>query len=438
MHPVETPTDLLLTGVRPLGGATTDVAIHDGRIAAIGVDASDSVGGHAEVLRLDGGILLPGFVDLHAHLRDPGQLYAESIATGSRAAALGGYTAICAMPNTTPAADSVEIVENIWRAGRGIGLVDVQPVGAVTLGRGGKRLAPLRAMAESQARVRMFSDDGDCVADPALMSAALREVSSFDGVIAQHAQDPRLTPSAQANDGPASRSQGLAGWPAVAEETIIARDIVLAAAVGARLHVCHVSTARSVEILRLAKAAGHPVTAEVTPHHLMLTDDLVETRDPVYKVNPPLRTAADVEACRAGLADGTIDCVATDHAPHGADRKGGRWEDAAFGMTGLETALSVVFEAMIETGWTDWPGLADRMSVAPARIAGLHAHGRELAAGQPATLVVIDEAARWTAGPDWASRSTNSPFAGRTMHAQVVCTLRRGRPTVRDRAVVLG
>ena len=320
----------------------------------------------AEVIDADGLIALPGLVDLHTHLREPGREDAETVATGTAAAALGGFTAVHAMANTEPVADTAGVVEQVWRLGRQAGHCDVYPVGAVTQGLGGAQLAELGAMADSAARVRVFSDDGRCVSDAMLMRRALEYVKAFDGVIAQHAQEPRLTEGAQLNEGEMSGKLGLAGWPAVAEEAVIARDCLLAAHVDSRLHICHVSTAGSVEIIRWAKSKGWRVTAEVTPHHLLLTDELAASYDPVYKVNPPLRTAVDVAALRAALADGTIDCVATDHAPHPAEDKETEWAVAAFGMTGLETALRVVQEAMVDTGLLDWAGVADRMSSRPA------------------------------------------------------------------------
>jgi dihydroorotase len=309
----------------------------------------------------------------------------------------------------------------------------VFPVGAVTVGLDGEKLAELGAMADSAARVRVFSDDGRCVADPVMMRRALEYVKAFDGVIAQHAQEPRLTEEAQMNEGELSGRLGLRGWPAVAEEAIIARDCLLAAHVGSRLHVCHVSTAGSVEILRWAKSKGWNVTAEVCPHHLLLTDDLAATYDPLYKVNPPLRTRADVDAVRAGLADGTIDVVATDHAPHPHEDKDCEWQAAAFGMLGLETALSIVQHTMVDTGLVDWAGVAERMSVVPARIGRLEGHGRPVAEGEPANLVLLDPAARRTVDPsDLASLSRNTPYAGMELPGRVVATFLRGRPTVLD------
>ncbi|MFN2625376.1 MAG: dihydroorotase, partial [Mycobacteriales bacterium] len=353
--------------------------------------------------------------------------------TGTRAAALGGFTAVHAMANTDPVADVAGVVEQVWRLGRDAGHCDVQPVGAVTVGLGGVQLAELGAMAESAARVRVFSDDGRCVTDAGLMRRALEYVKAFDGVIAQHAQEERLTAGAQMHEGIVSARLGLQGWPSVAEESVIVRDCLLAGHVGSRLHVCHVSTAGSVEIIRWAKSKGWPVTAEVTPHHLMLTDDLATGYDPVFKVNPPLRTAADVGALRAGLADGTIDAVATDHAPHALEDKETEWATAAFGMLGLETALSVVVAAMVEPGLMSWADVADRMSLRPSRIGQLRDQGLALTPGAPANLTLVDPAARWTVDPhQLASRSRNTPFAGRDLPARVVATFLRGRPTVLD------
>jgi dihydroorotase len=420
----------LIKGARPYGGDAADILIKNGRIAAIGESLSVP---SAEVIEATGLIALPGLVDLHTHLREPGREDAETVETGSRAAALGGFTAVHAMANTDPVADTAGVVEQVWRLGQEAGLVDVVPVGAVTVGLKGERLAELGAMADSAARVRVFSDDGICVSDPALMRRALEYVKAFDGVIAQHAEEPRLTAGAQMHEGDRSARLGLTGWPAAAEEAIIARDVLLAGHVGARLHVCHVSTAGSVEILRWAKARGVQVTAEVTPHHLLLTDACAESYDPVFKVNPPLRTDDDVQALRAGLADGTIDAVATDHAPHAVEDKESEWAQARPGMLGLEQALSVVVETMVETGLLDWQGVADRMSVRPAVIGRLDGHGRPLAPGEPANLLLLDAATRATVDPaTLASRSRNSPYAGRELPGRVVATFLRGVPTVLD------
>ncbi|MEV0398966.1 dihydroorotase [Actinoallomurus sp. NPDC050550] len=424
----------LIKGARILGGAPADILLRDGLVAEIGAGLTAP---EATVVEAGGLIALPGLVDLHTHLREPGREDAETVETGTRAAAAGGYTAVHAMANTEPVADTAGVVEQVWRLGREAGHCDVHPVGAVTRGLEGERLAELGAMADSAARVRVFSDDGHCVSDAVLMRRALEYVKAFDGVVAQHAQEPRLTEHAQMNEGEVSGRLGLAGWPAVAEEAIIARDCLLAAHVGSRLHVCHVSTAGSVEILRWAKSKGWQVTAEVTPHHLLLTDELAETYDPVYKVNPPLRTKADVEALREALADGTIDCVATDHAPHPAEAKETEWAPAAMGMIGLETALSVVQEAMVETGLLDWAGVADRMSARPARIGRLNGQGQPVEVGAPANLTLYDPAPRTAVDPAvFASKSRNTPFAGLTLPGRVRATFLRGRPTVLEGKVI--
>jgi dihydroorotase len=426
----------LLRGVRPLGGDPTDLLLSGGRIEQVGAGLSAT---GATVLDGDGLIALPGLVDLHTHLREPGREDAETVETGTRAAALGGFTAVHAMANTEPVADTAGVVEQVWRLGRQAGWVDVRPVGAVTVGLRGERLAELGAMADSAAAVRVFSDDGRCVWDPVLMRRALEYVKAFDGVIAQHAQEPRLTEGAQMHEGEVSAVLGLAGWPAVAEEAIIARDVLLAGHVGSRLHVCHVSTAGSVEIVRWAKARGVDVTAEVTPHHLLLTDEQVRSYDPVFKVNPPLRTREDVTAVREALADGTIDAVATDHAPHPREDKDCEWAVAAMGMTGLETALSVVQATMVDTGLLGWAGVAARMSVLPARIGRLSGHGRPLAAGEPAHLVLLDPAARRTVDPEtMATMGRNSPYRGRELPGRVVATFLAGRATVLDGALATG
>ncbi|MGN9780118.1 dihydroorotase [Nonomuraea sp. ZG12] len=429
---------MIIRNIRILGGEPADIRVQDGIIAEIG----PALQGDDEVVDGGGAIALPGLVDLHTHLREPGREDAETVRTGTQSAARGGYTAVHAMANTSPVADTAGVVEQVWRLGRESAHCDVQPVGAVTVGLDGRQLAELGAMADSAARVRVFSDDGKCVSDAVLMRRALEYVKAFDGVIAQHAQEPRLTEGAQMNEGVISGRLGLTGWPAVAEEAVIARDCLLAAHVGSRLHVCHVSTAGSVEILRWAKSHGWNVTAEVTPHHLLLTDDLVEESpagayNPIYKVNPPLRTRADVAALRAALADGTIDVVATDHAPHPVEDKETEWSAAAMGMIGLETALSVVQEAMVETGLLDWAAVADRMSAAPARIGRLSGHGRPLEVGAPANLTLYDPAPRTEVDPSaFASKSRNTPYTGMTLPGRVVATFLRGRPTVLEGKLV--
>jgi dihydroorotase len=431
-RPVTQPIaqSIVLRGVRPYGEDAVDFVISDGVLQDV---VAAGAGDAAEVLDATGLIALPGLVDLHTHLREPGREDAETVDTGSQAAALGGYTAVFAMANTLPVADTAGVVEQVWRLGQESGLVDVHPVGAVTVGLGGTQLAELGAMAASAAQVRVFSDDGKCVADAVLMRRALEYVKALDGVIAQHAQEPRLTENAQMNESALSGVLGLTGWPAVAEESIIARDVLLAHHVGSRLHVCHVSTAGSVDIVRWAKARGINVTAEVTPHHLLLTEESVRSYDPVYKVNPPLRSAADVAALWDGLADGTIDIVATDHAPHALEDKDCEWGAASFGMLGLQTALSVVVETMVRTGRLDWRGVAERMSAAPARIGRAHDHGHELKAGAVANIVLVDPDARWIVdAADVASKSHNTPYAGMELPARVQHVLKRGRFTVRN------
>jgi dihydroorotase len=421
-------TSYLVSGASALGAEPVDLLLHRGRFA----DPADAP---PDVVKIDAGglVALPGLVDLHTHLREPGREDAETVDTGTRAAARGGYTAVHAMANTDPVADTAGVVEQVFHLGEASGYCDVRPVGAVTVGLEGRRLAELGAMADSRARVRVFSDDGSCVSDAVLMRRALEYVKAFDGVIAQHSQEPRLTEDAQMNEGTMSGVLGMRGWPAVAEEAVIARDCLLAGHVGSRLHVCHVSTAGSVELVRWAKSKGWNVTAEVTPHHLLLTDDLVATYDPLYKVNPPLRTADDVEALRAGLADGTIDCVATDHAPHPTEDKECEWAAAAMGMLGLETALSVVQHVMVDSGMLGWAEVADRMSVRPARIGRVADHGQPLRVGSPAHLTLVDPTARRVVDPaDSASLSRNTPFAGMQLPGAVVATFLAGRPTVLD------
>jgi dihydroorotase len=427
---------LLLKGISPYGEAKLDLLVRDGVIVEAGqwLDAASThdLSG-VEVVDADGLVALPGFVDLHTHLREPGREDAETIETGSAAAALGGYTAVFAMANTDPVADNAVIVEHVWRRGREVGLVDVHPVGAVTTGLKGERLAELGAMARSNAQVRMFSDDGHCVADPLIMRRALEYSTALDVVIAQHAEEPRLTIGAQAHDGELAARLGLTGWPAVAEEAIVARDCLLAMHIGARLHVCHVSTKGTAEILRWAKAQGAPVSAEVTPHHLLLDDERLATYDPVNKVNPPLRTSVDAAALRAALAAGVVDCVATDHAPHAPQDKDCEWAVARPGMLGLQTALSIVVETMVRPGLLDWRGVARVMSERPAEIANLPDHGRPIEVGEPATLTLVDPEASWTVrGAELASLAGNTPYEGMKLPGQVVHTLLRGQFTVNE------
>ncbi|WP_017933584.1 dihydroorotase [Nocardioides sp. Iso805N] len=430
-------TSLLIKGASILGQKTADVYVEDGLIREVGVSTGSASGGRADsVVDADGLVLLPGLVDLHTHLREPGREDAETVLTGSQAAAVGGFTAILAMANTSPVTDTAEAAERVHDLGRAAGLVDVQPVGAVTKGLAGEELAELGLMARSRARVRVFSDDGRCVGDARVMRRALEYVKAFGGVISQHSQDPALAPHAACcHEGQLSGELGLPGWPGVAEEVIVARDVMLARHTGSRVHVAHVSTAGSVEVIRWAKSVAKldgrwDVTAEVTPHHLLLTTDLLRDYDPTYKVNPPLRPAEDVEALRDALADGTIDAVATDHAPHARHDKEHAFVDAAFGMLGLETALSVVASVMVESGRLDWAGVARVMSQAPAMIAGLAEHGGAVAVGEPASLTLVDPSTSYVVDRDASvSLSRNNPWHGRKLTGQVVGTWLRGART---------
>lgn len=402
-----------INNLNTIDGGKVDIEIDNGVIKSLKpAKPSNSSSG----IDATGKLLLPGLVDLHTHLREPGREDSETVQTGSQAAVAGGYTAISAMANTDPVADTAGVVEQIYRLGKNTNLCDVNPIGAVTKNLDGEQLAEIGAMADSIAKVRIFSDDGKCVSDPLIMRRALEYVKTFDGVIAQHAQDPRLTVNAQMNEGVISAKIGLTGWPAIAEEAIIARDILLTEHVKSRLHICHLTTAGGVDLVRWAKQRGIQVTAEVTPHHLLLTDDLVENYDPIYKVNPPLRTEKDVLALREGLAEGVIDIVATDHAPHPTEDKDCEWQAAAFGMVGLETALSIVIKTMIESKLMSWSDLVNRMSIKPAEIAGYKNQGQIIKEGSAANLVIIDPSASWTVSRDkLKSKSKNTPFDGMTL-----------------------
>ena len=418
--------NLIIRNLKSVLGKDIEIAVKDGRFFSTSeVDGKNQLGDW-EIVDGAGLTIIPGLVDLHTHLREPGREDAETVLTGSRAAVAGGFTAISAMANTNPIADTAGVVEQVYRLGKSHGLCDVFPIGAVTERQEGKNLAEMGAMNASEAQVRIFSDDGHCVSDSLVMRRALEYVKAFDGLIAQHAQDPRLTSEAQMNEGAVSARLGLKGWPAAAEESIIARDILLNEHVGSRLHICHLTTAGGVELVRWAKSRGLNVTAEVTPHHLLLTEDLASSYDPVYKVNPPLRTKRDVLALREGLADGTIDIVATDHAPHPVEHKECEWAAAAFGMIGLETALSVAYLAMVTSGMMDLGALISRMSTQPAKIGRYAGHG-SLEIGTEANFALIDTSASWRVdAKGFRSKSKNSPYIDMDLPIQVKRTFLRG------------
>lgn len=443
-----TNPDLLIRGVRiaadltdraagsdvPLGGDAVDLRIVNGVIAerGVGLDASGE-----RVIDGTGLVAMTGLVDLHTHLREPGFEQSETVLTGSRAAAAGGFTTVFAMANTLPVQDTAGVVEQVQALGDAAGYATVRPIGAVTEDLAGAKLSEIGAMAQSRAAVRVFSDDGKCVHDALLMRRALEYVKTFDGVVAQHAQDPRLTEDAQMNEGALSSELGLKGWPAVAEESIIARDVLLAEHTGSRLHICHLSTAGSVEVVRWAKARGINVTAEVTPHHLILTEDLARSYDPRYKVNPPLRREQDVLALRRAVAEGIIDIVATDHAPHPTEAKECEWAAAAFGMVGLESALPIALATLVREGHASFADVEQLLSQRPAEIGRLEGHPASLEVGQPADIVLFDPAGSSKFDVTrLEGLSTNSPFLGMQLPGRVVYTLRRGYLTCDDGALV--
>lgn len=423
-------TQYLVVGATLPDGSRSDLRIANGHILERGTGLKAD---GAAIVDANGLVALPGLVDLHTHLREPGFEQSETVLSGTRAAAAGGFTSVFAMANTMPVADTSGVVEQVQSLGEAAGYATVRPIGAVTVGLAGERLSEIGAMAHSRAAVSVFSDDGKCVHDSLLMRRALEYVKTFDGVIAQHAQDPRLTEKSQMNEGALSSELGLQGWPAVAEESIIARDVLLAEHVGARLHICHLSTAGSVDVMRWAKARGILVTAEVTPHHLLLTEELVRSYDARFKVNPPLRRNEDVLALRAGVADGTIDIIATDHAPHPDEAKDCEWDHAAFGMVGLESALSVTQTALVDTGIVGWNDVARLLSHAPARIGRLTGHTHDFAVGSPANMTLTDPKASSTFGlANLVGKSRNSPYLGMTLSGSVRWTFHHGYATLQD------
>lgn len=428
------PDALVIRGGRVLdegGERVADVLVRDGRIAEVapGLD----VPGGARVLDAEGCVVAPGLVDIQVHFREPGREEAETIETGARAAALGGFTAVVAMPNTTPPLDDAKVVAAVLEKGRQVSCL-VTVAGCITQGRAGHELAPLGELYDLG--VRVFTDDGDCVADANVMRRAFEYARALPGaVIAQHAEDPDLVAGGHMHEGEWSAKLGIPGRPAEAESTIVARDLALAKLTGGRYHVLHLSTGASAELVRAAKADGIRVTCEVSPQHLALTDAACASFDPVFKMNPPLRSDADVAALTAAIADGTIDAIATDHAPHAPETKERPFEEAPPGMLGVETALAVAITQLVDSGVMTLAQVLGALSWRPARIAGLDAlgHGLPVAAGNPANLCVLDPAELWVVDPDrLASRSRNTPFAGWKLSGRVRHTVLRGQPTVLD------
>jgi dihydroorotase len=423
------PETLLLRGGRVVdqsGERSADVLVSGERVVAVGTGLGGDI-----VLDAGGCVVAPGLVDLHVHLREPGMEDAETVETGARAAALGGFTAVVAMPNTTPPLDDPAVVAAVLGAGARAAC-EVHVAGAITVGRAGCELAP---MGELHALgVRIFTDDGACVESAAVMRAALEYAASLPGaVIAQHAEDPRLAHAGHMHEGDWSSRLGIAGRPGAAEDVVVARDCILAGATGSRVHFLHLSTAAAVELVRAAKARGLPVSAEAAPHHFALTDAACASFDPVFKVNPPLRTDADVAAVKAGLADGTIDAIATDHAPHRTAEKERPFEEAPPGMLGLETALALTLGELVEPGVLSLRDALARLSWGPAAIAGLADHGLPVQAGSAANLCVFDPDARWVVDAErLASRARNTPYAGRELRGRVRHTILRGEPVVVD------
>ena len=420
-------TTLALNNVRPYGEDETNILIDvaDGVIDSIGENPFDDAD---EVMDCGGKVLLPGLVDMHVHLREPGREDTETIATGSNAAAKGGFTAVFTMANTQPVIDQPFLADAVWDKGQTYGKCDVYPVGSITKGLRGESLTEIGLM--SRGHVTMFSDDGKCVNDPQLMRRAIEYAKAYDVVLAQHAEDHRMTEGSVAHEGENAARLGLRGWPRVAEESVVARDLIMTRDYGGRYHLCHASTEGTVSLLRWAKEQGIDVSAEVTPHHLLLTDAKLESYDGVYRVNPPLREDRDTIALRDALLDGTIDVVATDHAPHGSEDKCVEFENAKPGMIGLETSLAIVAQVFVESGLADWRFVAKVMSERPAEILRLADQGRPIEVGEPANLTLVDPDAGWTAlGDEMASKSRNTPYEGAEFAARVVGTWLRGEQT---------
>ena len=418
---------ILLKNVRPYGEDEVQVLIDGGVITAIGTDLGAN---DAEVIDAQGKVLLPGLVDMHVHLREPGREDTETIATGSDAAAKGGFTAVFTMANTSPVIDQPFLADAVWEKGQAYGKCDVYPVGAITQGLQGEQLSEIGLM--SRGHVRMFSDDGKCVNNPQVMRRAVEYAKAYDVLLAQHAEDHRMTADSVAHEGEVAARLGLGGWPRVAEESVVARDVIMTRDYGGRLHICHASTEGTVELLRWAKSQGIAVSAEVTPHHLLLTDEKLETYDGVFRVNPPLRESRDTVALRDALLDGTVDVVATDHAPHGSEDKCVEFEHAKPGMLGLETSLAIIAKVFVESGLADWRFVAKVMSERPAEILRLADQGRPIAEGEPANLVLVDPGAAWTVhGDELRSKASNTPYEGTEFSTSVALTLLRGEVTYR-------
>jgi dihydroorotase len=431
MPPRPTPK-VLFRGARLVDPASgrdegVDVLVTDGQVAGMGREASPT---GATVLDCAGLILAPGLVDLHTHLREPGREDKETVETGSRAAAMGGFTAITAMANTEPVADNAAVIQEVLALAEKAGLCDVFPVGAVTRGLEGESLSDIGEMAT--AGVRMFSDDGKCVQRARVLRMALEYANAFDVIIAQHCEEESLAEGAQMHEGYYSSVLGLAGQPREAEEAIVARDLQLARLTRGRLHICHLSSAGSVELVRRARAEGLRVTAEATPHHLALTDEDLSGYDTNLKVNPPIRSEDDREALRAGIRDGTIDAVATDHAPHAVEEKEQEFDRAPPGTIGLETALAVSLTELVHSGAVPLVRVLEALSTAPARILRAAGQGGPVEPGADANLVAFDPEAEWVVEAPFASKSRNSAFIGRTVRGRVVHTMSRGELTVRD------